>query len=74
MPLTLYHNDMSVCAQNVRLCLAGKALAYEDEHLNLRAGGQKRPEAGGREGSSAHACAGPTRMRSLNGSIPNICR
>lgn len=44
MALTLYHNDMSVCAQKVRLCLAEKQLAYEDKHLNLRAGGQKRPE------------------------------
>ena len=44
MPLTLYHNDMSVCAQKVRLCLAEKQLAYEDKHLNLRAGDQKRPE------------------------------
>jgi len=44
MALTLYHNDMSVCAQKVRLCLAEKALAYEDKHLNLRAGDQKRPE------------------------------
>ena len=37
MALTLYHNDMSVCAQKVRLCLAEKQLAYEDKHLNLRA-------------------------------------
>src|SRR5580658_9684878 len=44
MPLTLYHNDMSVCAQKVRLCLAEKDLAYEAEHLDLRAGDQKRPE------------------------------
>ncbi len=44
MPLTLYHNDMSVCAQKVRLCLAEKQLAYEDKHLNLRAGDQKKPE------------------------------
>ena len=44
MPLTLYHNDMSVCAQKVRLCLAEKRLAYEDRHLNRRAGDQKRPE------------------------------
>jgi len=44
MALTLYHNDMSVCAQKVRLCLAEKQLAYEDKHLDLRAGDQKRPE------------------------------
>jgi glutathione S-transferase len=44
MALTLYHNDMSVCAQKVRLCLAEKQLAYEEKHLNLRAGDQKRPE------------------------------
>jgi Glutathione S-transferase, N-terminal domain len=44
MALTLYHNDMSVCAQKVRLCLAEKQLAYEDRHLNLGAGDQKRPE------------------------------
>ena len=39
--LTLYHNDMSVCAQKVRLCLAEKGLSYTDKHLNLRAGDQK---------------------------------
>lgn len=42
--LTLYHNDMSVCAQKVRLCLADKGIVYEGKHLNLRAGDQKRPE------------------------------
>jgi glutathione S-transferase len=36
--LALYHNDMSSCAQKVRLCLAEKALPWESRHLNLRAG------------------------------------
>ena len=44
MALTLYHNDMSVCAQKVRLCLAEKGLEYEGKHLNLRAGDQKQPD------------------------------
>jgi glutathione S-transferase len=44
MALTLYHNDMSVCAQKVRLTLAEKGLAYESRHLNLRAGDQKTPD------------------------------
>lgn len=44
MALTLYHNDMSVCAQKVRLCLAEKGLEYESKHFNLRAGDQKAPE------------------------------
>src|ERR1700755_3623502 len=44
MALTLYHNDMSVCAQKVRLTLAEKGLAYEDKHLDLRAGDPKQPE------------------------------
>lgn len=44
MSLTLYHNDMSVCAQRVRLTLAEKGLAFESRHLNLRAGDQKDPE------------------------------
>jgi glutathione S-transferase len=43
MVLTLYHNDMSVCAQKVRLALAEKGLAYEARHLNLRAGDQNEP-------------------------------
>ncbi len=43
MTPTLYHNDMSVCAQKVRLTLAEKGLDYEDRHLNLRAGDQKDP-------------------------------
>jgi len=42
--LVLYHNDMSVCAQKVRLCLAEKGLAYEARHLNLRAGDQQKPD------------------------------
>ena len=36
--LALYHNDMSSCAQKVRLCLAEKNLEWESRHLNLRAG------------------------------------
>jgi glutathione S-transferase len=36
--LTLYHNDMSSCAQKVRLCLAEKGLAWDSKHLDLRAG------------------------------------
>ena len=36
--LKLYHNDMSSCAQKVRLCLAEKGLPWENMHLNLRAG------------------------------------
>jgi len=43
MALTLYHNDMSVCAQKVRFTLEEKGLSYEDRHLNLRAGDQKDP-------------------------------
>jgi hypothetical protein len=31
--LALYHNDMSLCAQKVRVCLAEKGLAWEDRHL-----------------------------------------
>src|SRR3974377_710068 len=42
--LTLYNNDMSVCAQKVRLALAEKGLAYEARHLNLRAGDQQKPD------------------------------
>ncbi len=36
--LTLYHNDMSACAQKVRLCLAEKGLPWENRHLDLRGG------------------------------------
>ncbi len=39
--LELYHNDMSVCAQKVRMALAEKGLDYEAHHLNLRRGDQK---------------------------------
>ena len=28
--LTLYHNDMSLCAQKVRICLAEKGLGRVD--------------------------------------------
>jgi glutathione S-transferase len=36
--LALYHNDMSTCAQKVRLMLAEKGLEWESRHLDLRAG------------------------------------
>lgn len=42
--IELYHNDMSVCAQKVRLALAEKKLAWKNHHLNLRAGDQQKPE------------------------------
>jgi glutathione S-transferase len=42
--IELYHNDMSVCAQKVRLVLAEKKLKWQGHHLNLRAGDQQKPE------------------------------
>ncbi|MBD2841888.1 glutathione S-transferase family protein [Erythrobacter rubeus] len=42
--LTLYHNDLSTCAQKVRIALAEKALDWESVELDLRAGEQKTPE------------------------------
>ena len=41
--LALYHNDMSSCAQKVRLCLAEKQLEWESRHLDLRAGEHQQP-------------------------------
>jgi glutathione S-transferase len=41
--LTLYHNDMSACAQKVRLCLAEKGLQWENRHLSLRGGEHQQP-------------------------------
>ncbi|HEY6024750.1 MAG TPA: glutathione S-transferase family protein [Pseudolabrys sp.] len=38
MMLALYHNDMSLCAQKVRVCLAEKGLEWEDRHIVLRSG------------------------------------
>jgi glutathione S-transferase len=34
--LALYHNDMSLCAQKVRVCLAENGLDWESRHLVLR--------------------------------------
>ncbi|MBJ2137643.1 glutathione S-transferase family protein [Paraglaciecola chathamensis] len=42
--IELYHNDMSVCAQKVRLVLAHKKIAWKSRHFNLRAGEQFTPE------------------------------
>jgi len=42
--IKFYDNDMSVCAQKVRLVLTEKGLEYERNHLNLRAGDQFLPE------------------------------
>jgi glutathione S-transferase len=41
--LALYHNDMSLCAQKVRVCLAEKKLAWEDRHIVLRSGDHQKP-------------------------------
>ena len=42
--LTLYHNDMSVCAAKVRTALLEKALDCKFIHLDLRAGDAQRPD------------------------------
>jgi glutathione S-transferase len=42
--LTLYHNDMSVCAAKVRMALAEKHVDWEGVHLNLRAGDTHAPQ------------------------------
>ena len=42
--IEFYDNNMSVCAQKVRLVLAAKGLEYRRVHLNLRAGDQFKPE------------------------------
>lgn len=42
--MDLYHNNMSTCAQKVRLVLAEKDLRPVEHHLNLRAGEQNTPE------------------------------
>ena len=42
--LTLYHNDMSVCAAKVRTALAEKWLDCDLIHLDLRAGDTQTPE------------------------------
>ncbi len=42
--MELYHNNMSVCSQKVRLVLHEKNLSPVEHHLNLRAGDQTRPE------------------------------
>jgi glutathione S-transferase len=44
MALTLYHNDISTCAQKVRLALSEKRLDWESRHLDLRKGDQRAPE------------------------------
>ena len=41
--LALYHNDMSLCAQKVRVCLAEKGLEWESRHLVLRGGEHQQP-------------------------------
>jgi glutathione S-transferase len=42
--MDLYHNNMSVCSQKVRLVLHEKQLKPVEHHLNLRAGDQNKPE------------------------------
>ncbi|MGH7908179.1 MAG: glutathione S-transferase family protein [Candidatus Binataceae bacterium] len=40
----LYHNNMSVCSQRVRIALDEKGIAASEHHLNLRAGDSQTPE------------------------------
>ena len=42
--MELYHNNMSVCSQKVRLVLREKHLTPIEHHLNLRGGDATRPE------------------------------
>ena len=42
--IEFYDNNMSVCAQKVRVVLEAKGLDYRRVHLNLRAGDQFKPE------------------------------
>jgi glutathione S-transferase len=44
MTMDLYHNNMSVCSQKVRLVIHEKGLRPVEHHLNLRAGDQNNPE------------------------------
>lgn len=42
--MELYHNNMSVCAQKVRLVLAEKNLHPTEHHMNLRSGDTHTPD------------------------------
>lgn len=42
--ITLYHNDMSVCAAKVRAVLAEKRLEWQGIHMDLRAGDTQKPD------------------------------
>jgi glutathione S-transferase len=42
--IELYHNDMSTCAQKVRMALAEKGLEWTGHHFNLREGPQHLPD------------------------------
>ena len=42
--MELYHNDMSTCAQKVRLTLAEKKLTWVSHHMDLRKGETRTPE------------------------------
>ena len=41
--IELYHNNMSVCAQKVRVALAEKNIVVQEHHLNIRAGETHTP-------------------------------
>jgi Glutathione S-transferase len=44
MALELYHNDMSTCAQKVRLALTEKCLDWTSHHMDLRKGDTRTDE------------------------------
>ncbi|MGH7075152.1 MAG: hypothetical protein ACREFD_13245 [Stellaceae bacterium] len=43
MTLTLYHNDVPVCAQKVRMALTEKGLSYDGRNMNLGCGDTTDP-------------------------------
>ena len=77
--LALYHNDMSLCAQKVRVCLAEKGLDWEDRHIVLRSGRTEReatatitfPKSPSAKGRSvrAHGIAGRGRWAAVAGAV-----
>ena len=55
--LELYHNNISVCAQKVRIVLAEKDLPWTNRHLSLAKGGSANGRIQEDESTRSSACA-----------------
>ena len=64
--LELYHNNVSVCAQKVRIVLAEKDVPWTNHHLSLAKGEHLTPQFKAMNPRGWYRCSCMTATRSSN--------